>query len=146
MKTIVKNQYEILENDDKMLFRTNLNGIIIGVIRNLNKLDEELDDSILDEISKIYDVLVLMQEKGVKEIYFEDCENQKVINTITKNVDDFYINEICDATLLILNDIRIYGDTQLVDILFNERYISVLNDYYDGKHTKESFEKALSLD
>lgn len=146
MKTIAKSQYEILEVNNEILFRTNLNGLITGVLRNLDMLDAEVDDSVICEIEKIYDVLLLVEKKGVKEIYFEDCRKKKAINSISMDGDDYYTNEICDAILLILNDIHLYGDTQLIDILFNERYMSVLNDYYAGKHTKESFEQALSLD
>lgn len=146
MKTIIKNQYEILEKDGEMLFRTNLNGLLTGVLRNLGKLDQELDASILVELDKIYDVIATLDQKGVKEIYFEDCRHHKCINSISQQVDDFYLNEICDAILLILHDIQLYNDTILIDILFNENYLQVLHDYYEGKHTKDSFEKALSLE
>ena len=147
MKRVVKNNYEILEIDDCMLVRTNLNGLITGILRLLNKLDaNQMDDEIMKELDIAYQVIEKMDQKGIKEIYYEDCQNKKSINTISKNGDDFYINEITDAILLILNDHYIYGDLSLIDILFNENYLSVLNDYYQGKHTKESFEKALSLE
>ncbi len=146
MKTIVKNQYEILENKGEMLYRTNLNGLLTGMIRNLGYLDQELDESLCNELDTIYDILLLIDQKGIKEIYFEDCQNKKIINTISKQVDDYYINEILDSILLILHDIHLYHDTSLIDLIFNERYMKVINDYYNGKHSKQSFEKALELD
>lgn len=141
---IIKNNYEILENE--MLYRTNCDGLFVGILRIHNYLDKELDTSILNEFDKLYEIFEALDQKGVKELYFEDCRKKKCINTISKNVDSYYINEITDALLLTLNDIRIYGDTSLIDILFNERYMSILNDYYQGKHTKESFENALKLE